>query len=150
VPCEVHILEYDRDGNHDPINRIPSEIRNGRLNVQWEYEYHEDTDEIPTEEELQHYGSHYNPPEYFFVVEIEGQRFGERQEGGLLKFRDWVALNFSDAKGQPKAFSQYKMKLSDGTVRTGTLNVDGYSREGDLPPGKIEVSFTDSGIISIF
>jgi hypothetical protein len=139
VPCEVHILEHDQQGNHDPINRIPSEIRNGRLNLQWEYEYHEDTDEIPTETELQQYGSHYNHPEYFFVVEIDGQRFGDGQESGLLTFRDWVELRIK-VGGCPLANKRYKLKTPDGTCISGVSDNEGLIRTIDIPPGPYIIS----------
>lgn len=81
----VIIMEYDQDGNHDKIATIPTTIMNRKLDLQWEYEYHEDTDEIATDEELQKYGNSYNPPEYFFVVVIDGAKFGEEQESGILE-----------------------------------------------------------------
>jgi hypothetical protein len=143
VPCEVHILEYDSDGNHDPINRIPSEIRNGRLNLQWEYEYHEDTDEIPTEEELQHYGSHYNPPEYFFVVEIDGQKFGDGQESGLLRFSDWVEVKVTSGLTKPLEGADYTIYFPDGTTQAGVVDGSGLVRIENVGPGKVYIEFSD-------
>jgi hypothetical protein len=148
VPCEVHILEYDADGNHDPINCIPSEIKNGKLNLQWEYEYHEDTDEIPTEEELQKYGSNYNPPEYFFVVEIEGQRFGEGQESGLLEFRDWVELKIPEELRQPSAV--FSFQLADNSNINANPDDNGIIKIIDLPPGPVTVNASEIPIAMTF
>jgi hypothetical protein len=67
-------------------------FRGTQLQLQWEYEYHEDTDEIPTEDEMQKYGKHYNPPEYFFVVIIDGVKIGKGQESGFLKFMDTATI----------------------------------------------------------
>ncbi|UCD93803.1 MAG: hypothetical protein JSU69_08515, partial [Candidatus Zixiibacteriota bacterium] len=52
----ITIYEYDRDGIHDKITTLPAVVQDEKMQVNWEYEYHEDTDEIPTEEELQRYG----------------------------------------------------------------------------------------------
>jgi hypothetical protein len=146
VPCEVHILEHDQQGNHDPINRIPSEIRNGRLNLQWEYQYHEDTDEIPTETELHPHGAHYNHPEYFFVVEIDGQRFGDGQESGLLRFKDWVEVKLINSQGNPIPNQRYIFHLPDNTTHSGMLGSDGIAFEKDVPPGTSFVEFPDHDI----
>lgn len=78
------IYEYDRDGVHDKIVELPGVVQDEKIEVNWEYEYHEDTDEIPSEWEVQEYGGSYNPPEYFFTVKIGETEFGREQESGLL------------------------------------------------------------------
>ena len=32
----------------------------------------------------------YNPPEYLFTVEMNDQKFGEKQESEILEFKDFV------------------------------------------------------------
>jgi hypothetical protein len=86
----VQVFEYDQAGNHDPVVAIPTEINGNKLEVQWEYQYHDDTAEIPTQDELQPYSKKYQQPQYYFVVEIEGALLGTKQESGLMKFNDWV------------------------------------------------------------
>jgi hypothetical protein len=93
------IYEYDRDGAHDRITELPTVVKNGKIELQWEYEYHEDTDEIPTDEELKKYGKSYNPPEYFFTVKIGEEEYGEDQESGLLVFKDWIEIELVDEEG---------------------------------------------------
>ena len=43
------IYEYDQDGAHDFIAKFPCRVRTNKIDADWEYEYHEDTDDIPTE-----------------------------------------------------------------------------------------------------
>jgi len=70
------IYEYDADGAHDKIAQLSAGVMDKRIEVQWEYEYHEDTDEVPTQEEMEKYGREYNPPEYFFTIKVGETEFG--------------------------------------------------------------------------
>jgi hypothetical protein len=137
----ITIYEYDQDSVHDKIIDIPAVVTNAKIEVKWEYEYFEDTDEVPTQEEMQRYGKSYNPPEYFFVIDIEGQKFGRKQESKLLLFRDWIEVRLLDSMGQPLADVQYTLYLPDGSQRKGRLSADGSAREGDIPPGKCRFEF---------
>jgi len=92
TPVLVEIYEYDEDGAHDHITTLHGKVIDKKVEVLWEYEYHEDTDEIPTKGELDPYGNDYKHPEYFFVLDIHGFRSGEAQESGLLLFRDYVQV----------------------------------------------------------
>jgi hypothetical protein len=138
---KVIIFEYDQDGVHDKIVEIPTTARNNKLELLWKYEYHEDVDEIPTHEELQKYGKNYNPPEYFFVLDIDALRFGEAQESGLLTFKDWIEIVLKDESGMPVPNEAYIFHLPDGTSRNGNLNGEGKAIEKDVPPGETRVEF---------
>jgi hypothetical protein len=114
----VVIYEYDRDGAHDKIIELPATVKNKRIELQWEFEYHENTDEIPTQEELQKYGKTYNPPEYFFTVKVEDTEFGKQaQESGLLEFKDWIEIEVLDSLGRPLSGDEFVLILADGTER---------------------------------
>ena len=139
----VTILEYDNDGAHDKIVEIPAEIKDMKLEIEWEYEYHEDVDELPTSEEVERYGSSYNPPEYFFVIDIKGFRAGTGQESGLLTFKDYIEIALRDAGGVPKADERYVLHLPDGSTREGSLDAEGRATEEGIPPGHIKVEFPD-------
>ncbi len=105
----IHIYEYDQDGAHDFITKFPCRVKNKKIEAEWDYEYHEDTDEIPTDEEMKEYGKTYNPPEYFFVVDVYGRRFGDEQESGLLEFKDWIGLLLKDWEGAPMKDTDFKI-----------------------------------------
>ena len=143
MEATLTIFEYDRDNIHDKIIELPGEIKNQKLAVKWEYEYHEDTDEIPTDEEMKRYGKNYNPPEYFFTVTVGDAVFGKKQESGLLLFKDWVEIYLKDSEGNPLPNQNYTLVLPDGQQRKGTLDGSGYAREADIPPGEIKIEFPD-------
>ena len=137
----VVIYEYDRDGGHDRITELPAHVENNRIEIAWEYEYHEDTDEIPSQEELDKYNGQYNPPEYFFTIKAEGVEYGQDQESGLLEFKDWVEITLVRKDGAPIGNADYVLTLPDGQTRDGTVDASGCAREEDVPPGKIKIEF---------
>jgi len=140
----VIIYEYDCDSAHDKIVELPATVMNKRVELQWEYEYHEDTDEIPTQEELDKYDGKYNPPEYFFTVKVEDTEFGVKQESGLLEFKDWIKIELINEQGEAVANEDYTLRLADGQERHGTLDNNGCSIEENIPPGKVIIKFPNS------
>lgn len=133
----VTILEYDRDGNHDPVTNFMTTVKNSKIEIKWKYEYHEDTDEIPTEAELSKYGRNYNPPEYFFIVLVNGVFLGRAQESGLLEFQDEMHLQFFDEDGKPRESHKIEVYLPDGKMKEFTTDSNGRIDTRDLPPGPV-------------
>lgn len=132
--AEIQIWEYDTDGAHDFITKFPAIVKNQMVEAGWEFEYYEDTDDIPTEEETE---KGYNYPEYFFRVVIAGVS----RDSEILRFKDWIGLVLYNYSGKPIPNIQYKLILPDGKERTGKLDKDGYSKEDDIPPGKIKIEW---------
>jgi hypothetical protein len=141
---KIVIYEFDQDGAHDKIVELPATVANKKIELQWAYEYHEDTDEIPSDAQMQRYGRNYNPPEYFFTVRVDKQEFGRQQESGLLEFKDWTEIELRNESGNTVGNVDYILKLPDGTERRGTLDENGYAREENIPPGQIDVEFANS------
>lgn len=137
----IHIYEHDQDGAHDFITKFPCRVKNKKIEAEWEYEYHEDTDDIPTDEEMKKIGGKYNPPEYFWAVEVFGMRFGLKQESGLLSFRDWIELFLQDAEGNYIPNEKYKIISADGAETERQLNQEGYAKIENMPPGKVKVIY---------
>lgn len=137
----IVIYEHDQDGVHDRITELPTRVDNEKIELSWEYEYHEDTDEIATQEELDSYGSSYNPPEYFFTLKIEDTEFGVDQESGLLVFKDWIEISLVGKDGTPIGEADYVLTLPDGQTRDGTLDGAGHAREENVPPGEVRIEF---------
>jgi hypothetical protein len=131
----IHIYEHDQDGAHDFITKFPGVVKGNKVEAEWEYEYHEDSDDIPTEEEKQRYGRHYNYPEYFFVIHIDGCK----GKSDLLKFRDWIEIKFTDDEGKPLVDREYVIQLPDGQEIRGILDKDGIAKEDDIPPGPCKI-----------
>ncbi|UCF64277.1 MAG: hypothetical protein JSW33_00175 [bacterium] len=134
--AEIEIYEHDADGAHDLITKFPVTVKNNKIELDWEYEYHEDTDDIPTEEESE---KGYNPPEYFFRVSVGGAL----ADSDLLGFKDWIEIDLKNQLGQPIPNEKYELTLPDGSKREGTLDDLGTAIEKDVPPGKCTIHFPD-------
>jgi hypothetical protein len=139
IEATVEVLEYDQDGNHNPVVSIPTEISNNQMELSWEFQYHEDTVEIPTQVELKPYNRNYQHPEYFFVVDIDGSRIGEKQESGKLRFKDWADIVMKDSKGQPLGGKKITVTLADGSTHNGNLDNNGCARIDLTVPGPYDI-----------
>jgi hypothetical protein len=134
---EIEIYEHDVDGIHDLIATLQVDVVNNKIKTTWEYEYHEDTDEIPTEEELKKYGRSYNPPEYFFAVKVRDAE----DISGILLYKDYVEIYLKNPGGEPIADEDYILTLPDGTEIEGKVDSKGYAKVEGIPPGKVSVRF---------
>ena len=140
---KIVIYEYDSDNIHDKITEFPATVADEKIEVKWEYEYHEDTDEIPSDDELQRYGNKYNPPEYFFVIEADGLKFGREQESKLLEFKDWIQIELQDVNGNPVPDVEYEIKMPDGSTKSGKLDSEGRVKVENIPPGQFVITYKD-------
>jgi|WetSurMetagenome_2_1015567.scaffolds.fasta_scaffold02922_7 hypothetical protein len=134
--AEIQIWEHDSDGAHDLITKFPAIVKNNKIDIDWEYEYHEDTDEIPTEEEAER---GYNPPEYFFRVVIAGVS----ADSGLLEFKDWIEIVWTADDGTPAANRRFKLITADGKERNESFDDHGRIRLEDMPPGSFKILLED-------
>jgi hypothetical protein len=142
----IAIYEFDHNGDdHDPVVRIPTTVQNKKIQVQWEYEYYDDTGEIPTQPDLQPVGKKYNYPEYFFVVILDEIRIGVNQESGLMKFKDDVTLILTDATGAVISDQEFTIQHPDGEKTNGKLAGDSETTVANLPPGPGSISFKNLG-----
>jgi hypothetical protein len=139
----IIIYEYDQSGNHNPVCKIPTTIQNKKIKVQWEFEYQDDTGEIATHEELQPHGKSYAHPQYFFVVDVDGVRMGDKQESGLVKFKDWTALILHDENDKLLPNTKAKLVFADNTTQTVISDEDAIIYIENVPPGAIQISFPD-------
>ncbi|UCD93806.1 MAG: hypothetical protein JSU69_08530, partial [Candidatus Zixiibacteriota bacterium] len=145
---ELNIYEFDRDKIHDKIASFPAVVQDEKLEAKWEYEYHDNTKGIPTDEEMKKYNRSYNPPEYFFTIKVGDTEYGKDRESGILKFRDWFDIYLKDEEGNPMPDEQYVLDMPDGSQRKGKLDGKGYAREEKVPPGVIYVEFPNVEYIS--
>ena len=133
---ELQIWEHDSDGVHDFITKFPVLIRNKKIEADWEFQYLEDTDDIPTHEESE---KGYQWPEYFFRVVAAGKS----ADSGLLKFKDWLEFELKDEDGNLLANEKYVLTLADGSKKDGQLNLSGYAKEENIPPGPYIIEFVE-------
>jgi len=136
MEAEIEIWEHDADEAHDLITKFPVIIKDSKVETEWEFEYHEDTDEIPTEEESE---KGYNPPEYFFRVKLEEVH----ADSELLEFKDWIDVVLLDGGGNPIPNEKYTVTFADGSKKKGVLDQDGRARIEDVPAGRINVHFME-------
>jgi hypothetical protein len=143
----VIIYEHDQDGNHDKVVEIPTNVKNNKVEVEWEFDYHDSTLNIPTENELQKYdkAKHYDQPKYYFTLKIGDEEFGKEQESGFLKFSDTLNFRLLKDSGEPYANEDYILLLADGKDRRGTLDENGQASELDLPPGEVTIILPKKG-----
>lgn len=130
----IEIWEYDEDGAHDFITKFPALVENKKVEAEWEFEYHEDTDEIPTAEESER---GYNLPEYFFRVKIGGVV----GESGLVEFKDWIEIELKNGEGDPIPNIEFKLIYPDGSNKNWKLDDEGKAKIQDVPPGRYDIEF---------
>ncbi|BDC47938.1 hypothetical protein F183_A02540 [Bryobacterales bacterium F-183] len=57
--------------------------------------------------------------------------------------KSWVDIQLLDEEGEPVAGERYVLKLTDGSIREGTLGTDGRVRVNGIDPGNCVVTFPD-------
>lgn len=134
--AEIQIWEHDSDLAHDLVTKFPIKIRNQKIEADWEFQYIDDTDDIPTQEENE---NGYQWPEYFFRVICAGKS----ADSGLLKFKDWVEIEWIYPDGSKAANKNFKLLLADGTQKTESFNDQGIYRLEDTSPGPFKIVIKD-------
>lgn len=135
----ISIYEHDQDEAHDFITKLPVRVKANKIETEWEFEYHEDVDDIPTDEEMKKAGKSYNHPEYFFVARC----YGAEAKSGLLRFKDWIEIELYYDDGIPIANEKYIIYYADGAMSKGKLNEHGFALIEDIPPGRVIVEYPD-------
>ena len=132
--AKIEVFEHDADGAHDLVASFPTLVKSQKIKTEWEFQYVEDTDDIPTHEEAE---KGYQWPEYFFRIIIGGVS----KDSGLLKFKDFIEIELKDIGGISVGNEEYKLYLPDGSEKKGKLDKNGYARIENIQPGKIKVVF---------
>ena len=129
--AEIQIWEYDTDEAHDLITKFPVNVKNKKVETEWEFQYFDDAKNIPTHEENE---KGYQHPEYFFRVVVAGTN----SDSELLKFKDRIEIKIKNNLDEPLKDMEYILILPDGKERKGVLNSEGYLKEENIPPGNIK------------
>ncbi|WP_311971593.1 type VI secretion system tip protein TssI/VgrG [Pseudomonas baltica] len=53
----------------------------------------------------------------------------------------WLELNLHDRKLLPVGNAPYRVEFSDGSIKAGTLDADGFARIEGVPPGSVKVHY---------
>ena len=132
----IEIYEHDDDGAHDLVASFPVLVKSQKIKTEWEFQYADDTDKIPTNEEAD---NGYKNPEYFFRVIIGGVS----EDSGLLKFKDSIEINVANEYGKTLSGLKYTLTLPNGEKKEGKVSDEGIIAEKDLPPGRCKIEFPD-------
>lgn len=110
-------------------------VSSDKVEAEWQYVYHDEDEEESEESGRRKFYS----PAYYFIVKIENCQ----SRSALLEYKDFVELYLKDADEQPIANASYLVFLSNGEVREGQLDSNGYKKIENVPPGKWSVEFPD-------
>lgn len=135
------IFEKDFNSADDLIATIEGQTSGDKVEVDWEYQYVEDTDDVQTEQDKK---LGYSLPEYYFIVRIEKAT----ARSPLLRFKDYVEIYLKDHNGNPVPNAAYRLYFANGQILEGTLDSNGYKKVEKVPPGEWSVSFPGQGSVT--
>jgi len=137
------IYDHNPNSYDHKVAVLRTTIKGNKAEAIWLFNYHEDTDQIGSHEELQEVGKSYVNPQYYFVAGVDGVAIGDKRESGLLKFKDNIIVRFPCDPEIPVNKVNYTLHLPDGTQRKGVLDKDGEKEEKNVAPGPGWVEFED-------
>ena len=140
---EATVLIYEHNPNSSDIKvvSIPTVIKDNKIEMLWEFDYQDDTIQIPTKGDLKPYKKNYANPQFFFLVVVDGVKIGEKRESGLMKFKDWVSYPVFDEGDNILSNEQFTIQFADGTSQKGTTDTNGVLKMAKVPPGKVTITF---------
>jgi hypothetical protein len=65
----------------------------------------------------------------------------EQREAGETQQLTWISIDLKDTQGRPIPHEPYRIKLSDGTYREGSLDDQGFARIEGIPPGECQITY---------
>lgn len=139
----VIIYEHNPNSNDTKVVSFPTIIKNNTIELQWQFEYQDDTAQIPTDDEMKPYKKNYANPQFYFVVVVDGVKIGDKRESGLMKFKDSIELKYSEFDGTPVPKAKYKVTLADNSVLEGKLSAEGIASLESFVVGKFTVEYTE-------
>ena len=113
---------------------IETQVKNNKVEAEWEYIYNEKENQTTTEEQEP---QAYSMPEYYFEVLIAHSK----ARSGLLEYKDYIEIELTDDDGQPLAGEEYIAYLANGQIRQGKLDSKGYKKIEKVPPGPWDIVF---------
>ena len=126
TPATVQVCKRDIKGADAIVEEINTKVQGSEVKGEWAYVYPEEGA-----------SEGFSAPRYYFEVNIESCR----ARSGLLKYKDWVEIELRDENDEPMKGAKYVLHLSNGTVRTGTLDNQGKAKEENLPAQSHKVRF---------
>jgi uncharacterized Zn-binding protein involved in type VI secretion len=130
--CEVFV----RDSNYADqlLATLETTVDNDAIEVEWVFQVDEKYIKIQTDKEET---PRYSAPAFYFLVRSANLQ----SRSGLLKLEDFIELKLKDDQGKPLANKKFRLYLSNGEIRDGKLDGNGYVKVEKIPPGNVRVSF---------
>lgn len=137
------VLIYEHNPNSCDIKvvSIPTTIKDNKIEMKWEFDYQDDTAQIPTDGEMKPYQKNYAHPQFYFMVVIDGVRIGEKMESGLLKFKDEITIAVVDENNIPVADREFVITYADGSEGKGKSDDTGQASVQKIAPGGYNIDF---------
>jgi hypothetical protein len=143
----IIIYEHNPNSYDFKITSFLTTIKNNKVEATWAFDYYDDTEQIATNEELKPVGKSYAPPQYYFVVVVDGVKVGDERQSGLLKFKDDVEFLIVDDLGNIMANKNVVCTLSDGNRHDATTDANGNLQLKNVPPGVLTIEMTGYDLI---
>jgi uncharacterized Zn-binding protein involved in type VI secretion len=141
---EKAVLEvFIKDNNFSDhlLHTINSKVDNGKIEEEWELEINK---ELLEDQDGKEKKGGYSSPKFFFKVTSDGIN----ARSGILSFKDYLELEYKDEDGNPIGDVEYKLTLSNGVIKEGKLDKNGYAKIENVPPGKVEVVYGKGNSLS--
>ncbi len=132
--AELQIFIKDSNCADKLFKSFECKINGSKVEQEWELKI---DDDLVENQDAKVRKSGYSSPSFYFTIMTDGLK----TKSGLMIFKDFVELELKDDDDQPVGNVKYTVYLPNGGVREGYLNKDGYAKEDDLPPGKIEYKY---------
>jgi uncharacterized Zn-binding protein involved in type VI secretion len=130
--AELEIFIRDANFADHSLVKLDSKVDGGKVEVEWEMKV--DGKFMTDQEEKQKQGG-YSSPSFYYIVRTGGLS----SKSAILEYRDYIELRYKDAQGKPLANKKYRVILSNGAIREGTLDGNGYAKVDNIPPGAVKV-----------
>lgn len=113
---------------------LEASVSNDKIEVEWQLELDENYLKI---QNAKHDRGGYSQPSFYYIVKTGGMSARSK----MLDYKDYIELELLDEDGKPANGAGYKVFLSNGAVREGTLDSNGYAKVDKIPPGRVDVTF---------
>nr|MBN2276482.1 PAAR domain-containing protein [candidate division Zixibacteria bacterium] len=132
TPATLEIFIRDANFADRMLDAIETKLKGDKIEEEWELKVDEKLLKINESKEEQ---GGYSMPSYYFRAKI-GDLLAR---SGILDYQDYIELKIKDDEGNPVKGAKYKVFLTNGAVRQGTLDDNGYAKVERVPPGQVRV-----------
>ena len=137
TPVHFEVWERNVKQPDRSVGMCEAEIRNDTAEGTWQWTFEEDP--LPEDDLVRDERPPLYDPQCYFVVKAGG--FEARS--GMLGCRESIELHLEDEEGEPIKNTRFRVHLSNGEIREGTLDSGGCAKVDNVPPGGWSVEFPD-------